>query len=530
MISRAAGILLFAVLLALPAPGQGADKVRAVVVGINDYAQPGWDLDGAVADAKDIAGVLHRRGAEVTVLLNAKATRVNVIQALNEAIERSEPGDVVLYAFAGHGAQMREALPGDEADAMDEIFLFAPFLMTGPESKDLLRDNDFSRIVQSVPADVGFLIVIDACNSGTMTRSPMSFGRGRNVRTREVLFPAGADFPAPDPSTYQAERREQDNVVYISGALDGQLVAEVQIDGESRGALSFAIARALEGRADGGDGATSLLDLRSFVETTVRQYADEMQTPNVRFSEGAGTVGQGGTAILRLFNPSNHDRPAIESGDGNETMLPAPPKVFNITPEIGEDGIPADTQIVWSPGTGSLIDRSTGDLLARPSSEAELKGAILKWRVVQALKRWTIGRPAEITLVEGNGRHKVGSSISIEIQPPEPASDLRYLTLVNLAGTGIVQYIFPSPKHKSSDRDVISLDKPYRAGPIPVIEPVGSDTIVAILTAKRPEALRTVLRALDGRSAPIELLRALEKHSGSAAVGRVALKQVFTKE
>lgn len=532
MIPRTISVLLFGLFLALPAPIQAADKVRAVVVGINDYVHPGWDLDGAVADARDIAGVLRRRGADVTVLLDAEATRAKVTRALEDAIARSESGDVVVFAFAGHGAQMREALPGDEADAMDEIFLFARFLTKGPGSQDLLRDNDFARIVQSVPVDIGFLIVIDSCNSGTMTRSPVAFGRGGKVRTREVSFPAGADFPMPDASTYQAELREQENVVYISGALDGQPIAEVEIDGESRGALSFAIARALEGRADGGDGNTSLIDLRNFVETTVRQYADEMQTPNVRFSGQTGGNGgsEGGSAILRLFNPSNGQRPVVEANRGSDVKLPASPRVFEIAPGTGGDGIPADTQIVWSPGTGNLIDRNTGDLIARPSDKAELDSAILKWRVVQALKRWTIGRPAEITLVEGNGRHKVGSSISIEIQPPVPAPDLRYLTLVNLAGTGVVQYIFPAPQHEADARDVVSVDKPYRAGPIPVIEPVGSDTIVAILTADRPAALRSALRALDGRTAPVELLRVLETHSGSAAVGRVALKQVFTEK
>jgi hypothetical protein len=56
----------------------------------------------------------------------------------------------------------------------------------------------------------------------------------------------------------------------------------VTIDGKKRGALSWAFARALEGRADkDGDGQVSELELLGYVVPAVHAQVESQQTPQV---------------------------------------------------------------------------------------------------------------------------------------------------------------------------------------------------------------------------------------------------------
>jgi len=119
-------------------PGQEnpSPKLRALLVGINDYAHPNLrqptPLKYAVNDVTDLAAVLKKFGYEVVELSDATGrqnaklapTKTNIERELSAMSGRCQAGDTFLVALAGHGVQFgtnayfcpRDARPF-EADA-----------------------------------------------------------------------------------------------------------------------------------------------------------------------------------------------------------------------------------------------------------------------------------------------------------------------------------------------------------------------------------------------------------------------------
>src|SRR5215475_8628006 len=91
-------------------------EIRAIIVGIDAY-QHVRQLNGAVADARDIEGALRRSGArDVTALVDGQVTRAAVMSAIDGVIARSGPRDLVILSIAGHGAQEPERVKGTHPD------------------------------------------------------------------------------------------------------------------------------------------------------------------------------------------------------------------------------------------------------------------------------------------------------------------------------------------------------------------------------------------------------------------------------
>jgi hypothetical protein len=97
---------------------RAAVTVHALLVGIDKYASAGIPaLRGCVNDALAIKAALLRRfgvhRANVTTLLNQRATRAAVARAWQDLAQRVKPGDQVFFLFSGHGTQERSADPSD---------------------------------------------------------------------------------------------------------------------------------------------------------------------------------------------------------------------------------------------------------------------------------------------------------------------------------------------------------------------------------------------------------------------------------
>lgn len=185
-------------LLALVAP-LSAQTRRALIVGINDYeaflpstavrtamgstsrrtpapASRGAgargtisNLEGSTNDAQAVAQVITARFGftkpNVRILLDKAATRQAIIDSLTAMLARSKPGDIAFFAYAGHGALRRNTLtPGKQVDQT----LVPVDANAGAED---IRDKELAGIVSPAAArGVIVTLVIDACNSGSITR------------------------------------------------------------------------------------------------------------------------------------------------------------------------------------------------------------------------------------------------------------------------------------------------------------------------------------------------------------------------
>ena len=176
----------------------GADSLKRpatfhlLVVGVNEYANPEYNLKYAVADARGFADEVERKQKElgryqnvqVTSLLDKSATKANLIYALQRLagvsdakapegapaelakVTAAEPEDAVVVYYAGHGTAQNQRfylIPHDLGYAGKRTELDEPGLATmlSHSVSDLELEQEFERI------DAGLmLMVIDACNSG----------------------------------------------------------------------------------------------------------------------------------------------------------------------------------------------------------------------------------------------------------------------------------------------------------------------------------------------------------------------------
>ncbi|MCL2430858.1 MAG: caspase family protein, partial [Alphaproteobacteria bacterium] len=256
--------------------------VRALVIGIDAY-QHVPQLKGAVADALDIDGALRRgRVTDITTLIDAKADRASVISAINGLAERSGPHDLVIISVAGHGAQEPERLKGSQPDGLENVFLLAGFDKSATGSRERILGAEFYHFIKEFEArGTHVIFVADTCFGGGLTRDidprweEMSFRQVPSYRlTSDQLQPVttAADELATDT--------DFDRTVFLAAVDRRTKAPEVQIPGIAglRGALSYSVARALEGNvASRSDGSTTLQDFLSYLRQYVYQLSNQRQ-------------------------------------------------------------------------------------------------------------------------------------------------------------------------------------------------------------------------------------------------------------
>ncbi len=132
--------------------------IKALIVGINAY--PTAPLRGCINDAMDVIGYLTRTqvfsSAEVLPLFDARATKGAIVQALQDLISASSPGDHLFFHFSGHGAQ----LPSRLGEGLDEVL--CPFDFTWGDPSTALTVEELRAVLATVPAGRALTVVVDA--------------------------------------------------------------------------------------------------------------------------------------------------------------------------------------------------------------------------------------------------------------------------------------------------------------------------------------------------------------------------------
>ncbi|MEM6729260.1 MAG: caspase family protein, partial [Pseudomonadota bacterium] len=219
-------MLRLTLILAVLAPAPlSAERVRAVLVGVSDYAYIDADLEGPFNDVGLMAETLVTRGVaaeDITVLAEEGAVvpagvmlgapdRAPILAALNAAIEASTEGDTLIFYFSGHGAQAPDT-NGDEGGGFDEIFLPRDTRnWSGGKGavENAIIDDELSLITEAAAArGVALIGIIDACHSGTGFRAaPEENARARYIQPALLNIPEdtsmepAAAAPAP-PGDY----------------------------------------------------------------------------------------------------------------------------------------------------------------------------------------------------------------------------------------------------------------------------------------------------------------------------------------
>ena len=221
-------------------------RIRAVLVGIDEYERQDIpSLRGCVNDVALVRMLLKQYFAvpneRIRVVVNQRATRANIVRRLEDMIERSEPGEVLVFYYSGHGSQVRDR-DGDElSDALDEVI--CPYDMDW--DGNFLSDDDFDRMVEALPSDVLLEAFFDCCFWGA---GPRGIGpEGETLRPDVRYLPPPFDIAARvegDEDQLGVHRLREtpsmiDRHVAWGASLEGQEAAEDYIDGQAHGVFTY---------------------------------------------------------------------------------------------------------------------------------------------------------------------------------------------------------------------------------------------------------------------------------------------------
>jgi len=321
--------LLLGAALASPSSAQTR---RALVVGIDRYApvpvegleagegvKPFADLDGSVNDARAMSAVLEARYGfareNIVRLTDEQATRAGILSAFRaHLIEGSQPGDIALFFYAGHGSLIR-----DSRNAAGEN----PYNQT-------LVPHDFNRgALPILDKELRFLLndlldtgahvsaFFDSCHSGSITRGVPEGGKYRWIppddRDAAELYEAEPD-TRPSP--------ESRGAIVMSAAQDNQRAKEtIDASGLHHGLFSNALLRVLRTEPVDQSALNVYHRVRALVETETSR-----QVPQLGGLQ-SGSREDDRYAATRLIGPTPEGASggiavAVRAIEGDEIKLP----------------------------------------------------------------------------------------------------------------------------------------------------------------------------------------------------------------
>jgi len=538
-------------------PPQGGE-VRALVIGIDAY-QFVPPLRGAVADARDIEQTLRSQGVrDVTALYDAAADRTTVMRTLDQLLQRSQSGDLVVLSIAGHGVQEPERIKGSQPDGFDNVFVLAGFNpKTGAGTQQRIIGTEFNHVIKQFEAKGTYvLFVADACYGGGLAREidpradEMSYRQApRYVLTVDNLQPistAGDAFL----SDIDFERTS-----FLAAVDRNTKAPEVRIPGVPgfRGALSYAVARAFEGAADQNrDRRVSQMELFTYVRQVAYQLSDQRQqvvTAGPSLQAGGSDVvfeQTRGVVMLDAVQPPGArpqtpppQPPAASALSNLQTARPpasppAPPT--GATPlaavriaVLGNQrdllanlearearfevvGTKDNPDLIWDPAS---LDVLTGaDVVARGIDRAALASVIDRVAAVNAFKRLAAKGPQPVRILPDDKVHRRDERVDVQVS----GIAQRSLVMFNIAGDGTVQDLYP----KGSDKRII--DTPDFKLKMAVSEPFGADQVVAISSTQRLGDLEEALKKVSQLRKAVEILKLVERLApADARIGATGL-------
>lgn len=337
LVRLTATVLVGIACLSLLAPIAQAEEPpvrRALMIGINEYQTDEFtNLRGAVNDVEAIQQILIAKlgfqPENINLLLDSAATRAGILAAFKQLADETRPQDIVYIHFSGHGSQV-EDFDGDEKDdGYDETILPHDARSEGVPD---ITDDELGAFLGTLKAETA-VIVLDACHSGTATRSAL--------RTRSVPVDSRADLyrnlnPANKKVATRALVRldKPERYVLLSGAASHQSALDGPVGGKYFGLFSYALSEGLNTL----DVESSPRDLHAAVQQTFRQLSEQfggMSLPEPQIEaagprldaplfgtvlRGVGVVSSAGSGAANTAN-ADFEMP---TDDGADTVVAEP--------------------------------------------------------------------------------------------------------------------------------------------------------------------------------------------------------------
>ena len=238
-------------------------ELHLLVVGVNEYRNPEYNLNFAVADASGVLAKLEAANRDLFpkinrhYLSNAQATHDGILAAFAEVQRAAQPHDAFLFYFAGHGVMSKS----------DQQFYLIPHDVTRiyGESQSLTAHGISAHRLRDLSAMVAAqkqLFILDACNSGGALQAFAQRGASQEKALAQLARATGTHWIAASSST--------------------QFATEFADLGH--GAFTHTLLQALDGAADTGDQRITINELKAYLEselpTVTQRYKGAPQYPS----------------------------------------------------------------------------------------------------------------------------------------------------------------------------------------------------------------------------------------------------------
>ncbi|QTA92167.1 caspase family protein [Desulfonema magnum] len=220
---------------------------RALLVGINDYRGI-RDLRGCLNDISNMRNILKTclgfRNNDIRVLVDARATKENILHRLRYMVRLAEPGDFMMFHFSGHGAQIRDRNGDELQDGMDELICPWDFNWDGR----FVLDDDFDEIFRKLPEGSLLEVILDCCHSGdgttSLSRSAEHSPMGRYISPPpDIAYRYEGEEPELTlrgfTSANRSGNRSTMNHILWSACRSDQESADAYINGNYNGAFTY---------------------------------------------------------------------------------------------------------------------------------------------------------------------------------------------------------------------------------------------------------------------------------------------------
>lgn len=529
-------------------PDGGA--VRALVIGIDDY-QHVRKLQGATADARDLQSTLKAMGVtDITTLLDGQVDRSIFLREMSGLVERTKQNDLVFLSIAGHGTQEPERVKGAEPDGMENVFLLPGFEPTAAGSLQRVLGSEFNHFIKQLELrGAKVIFVADTCYGGGMAREIDPRAQEMSFRQVPVYTLTVDNLKPVSNASDPPSELDLDHTAFLAAVDRNTKAPEVRIPGIDglRGALSYAVARAIEGSADADhDGKVTLKELFANVRQVVYQLSDQRQnvvtttSPNLSPDTNVAFGLMRGVSLIQSDVGTTQPTPPMSSAapsiaalppqqavpGAGQNLPPASPPVNGAASARKEAPIrlaaldgkmtyfpdvrsrdaavqtvqPTDNpDLIWDPSSHDVI--AWGDVVAYNVDIADLPSVIDRTSAIRALKRMATQSPQVMRVSPDDRQHRNDQTIDIDLSE---VSD-RSVILFNVSGDGTIQMLYPIGSD-TSQVQTADLRLPLR-----IREPFGAEQIVAITSRQRVAALETVLQQLNRRRASGQVIKSLER-------------------
>lgn len=262
-----------------------ADIDRALIVGIESYENPDFNLKGSIEDTRLMASLMRDtyglRPDNIKVLTDEQATRSAILDEINNwLIGDSEANARLFFHYSGHGYHQSDD-DGDEDDGLDELLLPYNIRISGGDIVNAIVDDELREIFATA-RDKTIIATIDSCHAGTVTRAVDSQSISRPAFTR---MPVMEGLKSPRQSRSRSARLSaafepsDDHVTTWTASSPGQL-ALVDMHGDVyKGLFTSRYVEGIKDRAADSDrdSYVSAAELLDYVTRESRDYCVKHQ-------------------------------------------------------------------------------------------------------------------------------------------------------------------------------------------------------------------------------------------------------------